>query len=197
MQVGPPRGTSRRTDSVRAREQAPVWCAGILPPQQPFFWGPPSIHASFDGSSDGVALFLSQVISHFDPYGQFYPYPSQWAVVVAVTMVLTGEAVDWVADLHSEHARELTNVGMFLESLMGRFEDETRTQGVEGEIAAIKQRGRSAKEYIKEFKKIAGRLRVWPERLLVHQFHMGLDRELRQACIYPLAFLNGLRRWWN
>lgn len=162
------RGTSRQTDSARAHEQVPVWPAGIWPPQQPLFWGPPPIQASFDGSSNRVALFLSQVISHFDLYGRFYP--SQWSMVVAVTTVLTGEMVDWVANLHREHARELTNVGMFLEGLRGRFEDETRTQAAEGEIVSIKQRGRSAKEYVKEFKKFAGRLRAWPERLLIHQF---------------------------
>lgn len=83
-----------------------------------------------------------------------------------------------------EHARELTNVGMFLEGLRARFEDETRAQSAEGEIAAIKQRGRSSKEYVREFRKITGRLRAWPKRLLIHQFHMGLDRDLRQACVY-------------
>lgn len=47
--------------------------------------------------------------------------------MVAVTIVLTREAADWVADLHGDHARELMNVGMFLESLRSRFEDDTRT----------------------------------------------------------------------
>lgn len=130
----------------------------------------------------GWRYSLSQVISHFDLYGQFYP--SQWSMVIAVITVLTGEVADWVADLHSEHARELTNVGMFLESLRGRFEDETRTLAAEGQIVTMKQRGRPAKEYIKEFKKAAGRLWAWPEQLLVHHFHLGLDRELRQVCLY-------------
>lgn len=145
-------------------------------------FGPHHPSKPLDGSPDRVALFLSQVISHFDLYGRFYP--SQWAMVVAITTVLTGEAADWVVDLHSEHARELTNVGMFLEDLRGRFEDESRAQSAEGEILALKQRGQSAKEYVKEFRKISGLLRAWPECLLIHLFHMGLDRELRQACVY-------------
>lgn len=95
------------------------------------------------------------MISHFALYGRFYP--SHWAMVVAIMTVLTGEAPDWVVDLH---ARELTNVGMFLEGLRGQFEDESRAQTAEGEIVALKQHGRSAKEYVKEFRKIAGRLRV-------------------------------------
>lgn len=78
-------------------------------------WGPPPIQASFDGSSDWVALFLSQMISYLDVYGCYSP--SQWAMVVAITAVLMGEAADWVAGLHSDHARELVDVGLFLEAL--------------------------------------------------------------------------------
>lgn len=54
----------------------------------------------------------------------------------------------------------------------------------EGEIVSIRQRGQPAKNYIKEFKKVAGHLRVWPECLLVRQFYIGLDKELRQSCMY-------------
>lgn len=117
--------------------------------------------ASFDGSPDRVALFLSHVISHFDIYGWFYP--SQWSMVVVVTSVLTGEAADWVSDLHSDHARELTNIGMSLESLWSQFEDETRTLAAEGQIMFMKQWGHPAMDYIKEFKKAAGHLQTWPE----------------------------------
>lgn len=45
------------------------------------------------------------MLSYLDPYGHLYP--SQWSMVVAITNVLTGEAADSVADLHSDHAREL------------------------------------------------------------------------------------------
>lgn len=73
---------------------------------------------------------------------------------------------------------------MFLEALHGRFEDEIQTQITEGELVALKQHGRPAKEYVKEFQKLAGRLQSWPERLLIHQFQMGLDRDIQQACVY-------------
>lgn len=76
--------------------------------------------------ADRVSLFLSQIISHMDLYGCLYP--SQWAMVVAITTVLKEEAVDWVTDLHNDHAKELANVGLFLEALRGRFEDNSRTQ---------------------------------------------------------------------
>lgn len=52
-------------------------------------------------------------------------------MVVAITTVLTGEAADWVADLHSDHARELVDVGLFLDALRQWFEDDTWIQLVE------------------------------------------------------------------
>lgn len=47
-----------------------------------------------------------------------------------------------MADLHSDHAWELTNIGMFLERLRRRFEDESSVKLAEGEIVVLKQRGR-------------------------------------------------------
>ncbi|KAG8147570.1 hypothetical protein E2320_023007 [Naja naja] len=49
-------------------------------------WGPPPLHASFDGNADKVAVFLGQVINHLDLYGKYYP--SHWAMVVAVMGIL-------------------------------------------------------------------------------------------------------------
>lgn len=171
---------SRISSDTRPPGQAPAWAPGAWPQQM--LWGPPPIQATFDDSSDQVVLFLSQIISHMDLYGRLYL--SQWAMVVAITMVLMGEVADWVANLHSNHAKELVNGGLFLETLRGRLEDESRTQLVEGELVALKLGGWPAKDYVKEFCMIALRLRVWPEHLLVHQFHMGLDWDLRQTCVY-------------
>ncbi|KAK9411283.1 Retrotransposon-derived protein PEG10 [Crotalus adamanteus] len=50
-------------------------------------------------------------------------------------------------------------------------------------LVGLRQRGRPAKEYIREFQKIAGRLRSWTDRLLVHHFRTGLDTDIRRACV--------------
>lgn len=92
--------------------------------------------------------------------------------------------MEWVAHLHSDHTRELSNVGTFLGALRTRFEDVSRIRRAEGEVLGIKQRGRLAAEYVREFRRVASKLWTWPERLLVHQFRAGLDRDLRQACVY-------------
>lgn len=89
-----------------------------------------------------------------------------------------------MADLHSDHGPKLTDVRLFLESLGAQFEDQTRTQVSEGGLMALKQRGRPAKEYVNDFRQLAGWLCAWPEQMLVHQFHLGLDRDLQQACVY-------------
>lgn len=103
---------------------------------------------------------------------------------MAITSVLMGEAADWVVSLHANHARELVDVGKFLEALCSRFEDETGAQVAEGDLFALRQRGVPAKDYVWEFWKIAGGLVGWPEHLLVHQFWMGLAQDLKQAGMY-------------
>lgn len=65
--------------------------------------------------------------------------------MVAVT------AVEWVADVHSEHTWELADAGLFLEVLCIRFEDGTGAQRAEGEILALTQRAQPAVEYVHEF----------------------------------------------
>lgn len=142
-QSGPQLQSNRQATAV----DQPMWLPGWGPQQAA--WGPPPLQVSFDGNPDRVALFLSQVISHLDLYTRLYP--SQWAMVVAVTAVLDREVAEWVADLHNEHARELADVGLFLEALRARFEDGSRTQQAEDELMSVKQRGRTMREYICEF----------------------------------------------
>ncbi|KAK9401553.1 hypothetical protein NXF25_012267 [Crotalus adamanteus] len=126
-------------------------------------------------------MFLGHVLNHLDRFAA--QYTSQWAIVVAVTANLQGEAAAWAANLFTDHARELADIGSFLDALRACFEDPTRVQRAEAEIIGLKQAGRPIREFIREFQRVAGRLRTWPERLLVHHFRNGLDKELRQACI--------------
>lgn len=42
---------------------------------------------------------------------------------------------------------------------------------------------RPAKEIVQEFHHLAGRLRNWPERILVHYFKECLDEELLKICL--------------
>ncbi|KAK9401814.1 hypothetical protein NXF25_010170 [Crotalus adamanteus] len=118
-------------------------------------------------------------------------------MVGAGTAALRGEAAAWAADLYSDHARELGSAGLFLDALHGRFEDPTRAQRAEAELLALQQGKRPAIEYVRDFRRLAGRLHSsWPERLLVHHFRAGLDHDLRQACVYR-GVPNRLRDWFK
>ncbi|KAK9408148.1 RTL1: Retrotransposon-like 1 [Crotalus adamanteus] len=96
---------------------------------------------------------------------------------------LQGEAAAWAADLYSDQARELADIGLFLDALKTRFEDPTRLQQAEAQLLGLRQRGRPVHDYIREFQKVAGRLRSWPDRLLIHHIRAGLDTDIRRACV--------------
>lgn len=73
QQFEPHLGVTQGPAGAAHQGAIPIWPPGAWP-QQPTFGGPP-IQALFNGSSDRVAFFLSQVISHFDLYGWFYLPP--------------------------------------------------------------------------------------------------------------------------
>ncbi|XP_039196943.1 uncharacterized protein LOC120306935 isoform X2 [Crotalus tigris] len=166
---------------VARPEAVPYGGQGPAPWPQNMVWNPPPIALTFDGDPDRLAVFLSHVLNHLDRYTTLYS--SNWARVVAVTASLQGEAAAWAADLYSDQARELADVGLFLDALKTRFEDPTRLQRAEAQLVNLRQRGRPVQEYIREFQKVAGKLRSWPDSLLIHHFRNGLDTNIRQACI--------------
>lgn len=108
-------------------------------------------------------------------------------MISATTDNLEGEAAEWVTQLHDEGAPELNNIDDFLQELRTRFEDMAQGHEAEEQIKAkkkmVKQRGRPAKEYVGEFQRLTGKLRHWPERLLVHYFKGGLDQEICNAYV--------------
>ncbi|KAG8137778.1 hypothetical protein E2320_003729 [Naja naja] len=83
---------------------------------------------------------------------------------------LEEEASDWCTQVHDEGAPELDN-------------SSSQAQEAEAEIKMIKQKGWPAKEIVKEFRCLAGRLSNWPKRILVHYFKECLDEELLKICI--------------
>lgn len=60
--------------------------------------------------------------------------------------------------------------------------------------------GRSAGGYVWDFHRAAGKVRTWPEHLLVHHFKAGQEWNLCQACVYRAyrtGWASGTRRLWN
>lgn len=62
--------------------------------------------------------------------------------------------------------------------LRARFKDESKALRAEIKIYSLKQRGYPAKQYIREFWKIAGRIRQQSEQSLIHYSKEELDRDL-------------------
>uniref|UniRef100_A0A2D4N5L3 CCHC-type domain-containing protein n=1 Tax=Micrurus spixii TaxID=129469 RepID=A0A2D4N5L3_9SAUR len=192
-------GRSERSEfhSLRpeASEQSDLNYGGHWEGQTPGRWGPPPLTANtFDGSSHKVAVFLSQILNHFDLYGHYYS--SNWFMIIAVTRVLVGEAYEWAADMFRTRAAELEDIGYFLAALRNRFEDTTTDKSAEGDLLAIKQQGRMAREYVNEFRRVVSKLPLLPESLLMHLFEEGLDPNLHQACLYRGSHIT-LNDWYH
>ncbi|KAK9395547.1 Retrotransposon-derived protein PEG10 [Crotalus adamanteus] len=149
-------------------------------PQQPVF--APPFNATFDGDPEKLIFFLNQVRSHLNHWAYLYPEPG--AMVDVIGANLEGEASEWLNNLYSEQALELEDPHLFLLGLRERFEDPSIGLKAAGQIHKIKQAGRPALEYVREFRKMAGRIEGWPEQSLIHHFIEGLDDHLSQACIY-------------
>lgn len=145
------------------------------------------------GDPERLPFFLNQVWAHLNCYASAYPNDSVMVNVIATN--LEGEVAEWVTSLHNEQAPELRDVNLFMGQLRARFEDEFQALQAEIEIRSLKLRGQPTKEYVWEFWKIAGRIREWSERSLIHYFKEGLDHDLFQACTY-WGIPDPLREWY-
>ncbi|KAK9395668.1 interleukin-4 receptor subunit alpha [Crotalus adamanteus] len=130
---------------------------------------------TFNGYPKRLNFFLNQVWVHLDCY-------LDGAMMVnAVAANLEGEAANWVTNLHDDGAPELNDINLFMEQLRDQLEDESQVLMAKKEIHRLKQRGRPAKEYIHEFRRVANRLGQSLERSLIDYFKQGLDRDC-QCC---------------
>lgn len=155
---------------------------------------PPALRPTFDGQAEKLAYFLSQARIYLGRYGA--AFPDDEARVSAIAESLDGEAAEWMMALHDVGAPELGGVEAFLEGLRERFEDPILTRRAELAMYSLRQGSRSVAEYIGQFRRIAQRLRGWPEQLLVCQFRDGLSREMYQGCLFR-GFPDSLPAWYR
>lgn len=85
--------------------------------------GAPAIKATFDGSPEKLAFFLSQVWVHMDRYR--LAYVDNATCVNAIMTNLGGKAAEWVTALHNEGDPKLGETDTFLRELRARFGDDT------------------------------------------------------------------------
>ncbi|KAK9399600.1 Retrotransposon-derived protein PEG10 [Crotalus adamanteus] len=122
----------------------------------------------FDRWAEKLTYFLNQVWIYLERHR--VAYLDKGACVNTITAYLEGEVAEWMVALHDEEALELGNINAFLEGLWVRIGDPTQAHQMEAKIYSIRQGNQSMAEYIWEFCRLAGKLRGWPERLLVYQF---------------------------
>ncbi|ETE62037.1 hypothetical protein L345_12209, partial [Ophiophagus hannah] len=128
----------------------------------------------FDGTASKLACFLNRAWSYSDHHGDEF---HDRVIVSILSDNLEEEASEWFTQVHDEGAPELDNIDDFLRALQARFEGSAQAQEAEAEIKMMKQKGWPAKEIVKEFLRLAGRLSNWPEQILVHYFKECLDEE--------------------
>ncbi|KAK9395611.1 hypothetical protein NXF25_018972, partial [Crotalus adamanteus] len=127
----------------------------------------------FDGLPEKLAYLLNYVWIYL---GHGAAFPDKGACVNPIAANLE-EAAEWMVALYDDEALELGNIDAFLEGLQVRFGYPTEAHRVEAEI-------------------LAGKLRGWPERLLVYQVRDGLSREVYQNCL-PRGIPDDLHAWYQ
>lgn len=142
---------------------------------------PPLLKATFDETPEKLAFFLNQVQSHPDWFGQMYP--DKEACVEIIVENLEGEIKQGVVNLHDKGAPKLGDLAAFLGELRAQFSNPTQPQRAEAEVQTARQVSRPVAKYIREFRRIAERLRNWPEGLLTQYFQKGLGRDLFHLCL--------------
>lgn len=90
--------------------------------------------------------------------------------VDVVVVKLKEKVAEWVTILHGEGAPELADPDTFLGGLRDQFGDPAQIQWVTVKVQKIKQGSIPVTECIRDFRRIAGRLRHCPEQLLTQYF---------------------------
>uniref|UniRef100_A0ACB8FC98 Uncharacterized protein n=1 Tax=Sphaerodactylus townsendi TaxID=933632 RepID=A0ACB8FC98_9SAUR len=110
---------------------------------------------------------------------------------------LRGEAVNWLVDLVEGDASELYNLEHFLMALRRRFEDPLTEEKVQAALRRLWQESRSVSDFAVEFRRLASRLRGWPEMVLVQLFKDALHPKILQWSLIngdPETLMEWIRR---
>lgn len=125
----------------------------------------------FDRSLEKLSFFLW---SHLGRYA--LTYSDKVTIVNAVTDNLKGEAAEWVTGLHDQNW-EISMTSWWNSGPGLKMRSKMKA------ASEIRQGSQPMAEYIWEFWRVAGKLRHWPEWLLVYHFKNDLNSELFHACL--------------
>ncbi|XP_058032369.1 uncharacterized protein LOC131194853 [Ahaetulla prasina] len=155
--------------------------AGQLNPPAPPHPAPPPFKPTFDGNPHHLAYFLSRIEAYVEQYR--HQYPSERSLINAISDGMNvGLASEWIAQLHNERAPELNDVHGFMALLRNRFQNDDLIAECETTLKTMKQGNKPLKQFVWDFRRVAGNLRHWPDRVLLHFFKEAIDQNIRKAC---------------
>uniref|UniRef100_A0ACB8G3T1 Uncharacterized protein n=1 Tax=Sphaerodactylus townsendi TaxID=933632 RepID=A0ACB8G3T1_9SAUR len=93
---------------------------------------------------------------------------------------LRGEAANWLVGLVEEDVPEIHNLEQFLLAVHCRFEDPLAEEKARAALQRLRQGNRSVSDFVAEFRRLASRLRGWPEMVLVQLFKDALHPKVLQ-----------------
>lgn len=142
---------------------------------------PLRIRVKFNGDLKQLGALLIRVRSFVTTYAEVLP--NDEAMVYCVVRALDGEAADWAVTLYEEEAEELHHFEAFMVALRQRFKDPLADRKAKIKLQTIKQGGRTAAVYTREFRPLDDRLRRKGEEMLIKYFQRGLDPEVLYVCL--------------
>ncbi|XP_058029007.1 uncharacterized protein LOC131193133 [Ahaetulla prasina] len=141
---------------------------------------PPPFKPTFDGNPHHLAYFLSRIEAYAEQYRHLYP--SERSLINAISDGMNvGLASERIAQLYNEHAPELNNVHEVITLLRNRFQDDLIAE-CETILKTMKQGNKPLKQFVWDFRRVAGNLRHWPEAIVLHYFKDAIDQNIRKAC---------------
>uniref|UniRef100_A0ACB8F0S9 Uncharacterized protein n=1 Tax=Sphaerodactylus townsendi TaxID=933632 RepID=A0ACB8F0S9_9SAUR len=137
-----------------------------------------SFQVTFGGDPDELAFFLIQVGFYMEVHGAGFRMDRER--VFELGTQLRGEAVNWLVGLVETNAAELYDLEQFLLALRLRFEDPLTEEKAQASLQRLQQGTRSISDFAAEVRRLASRLRGWPELVLVQLFKDALSTEIQE-----------------
>ncbi|XP_058021226.1 uncharacterized protein LOC131189232 [Ahaetulla prasina] len=184
--------------------QQPAATAAAPPPQIPLqpqagqlhpHPTPPPFKPTFDGNPQHLAYFLSRIEAYAEQYRHLYPSERSLINTISDGMNV-GLASEWIAQLYNAQAPELNNIHEFITLLRNRFQDDDLIAECETTLKTMKQGNKPLKQFVWDFRRVAGNLRHWPEAILLHYFKEAIDQNIRKACS-TRGIPEQLNTWYN
>jgi hypothetical protein len=153
---------------------------------------PVALPEKFNGDRRSYRGFMNQVQLVF----QVNPskYSTDGIKIAFVGTLLSGKALAWFSpylENQDKHASMLSDFSSFKREMDNAFGDPDRSLMAAVELRKLHQGSKGCATYAADFRQLAMDLK-WDDGALMHQFHSGLNPEVKDMLIYASEPLNTL-----